>query len=465
MVPVHHAWGGSVLLMAVVSLMAVISCQSDPSILEEALDPGTAVPSEESPGAGSATPSAPVTSTAAPSEIPVPTSTSQAVEPDQPAKPTSTPEPVPLTEAPISTAPAEPLEGTVHVIYPNAEPLSGDTTLEGEPFGTTGDMPLAIIASTEQCDVASIDVQSGISTVLWEYSMSEEGFLYCGERGTEHPEYPDAEVPPGFIRDVEWVEPRSVLLRMCCDPSGEGFELLDIEKREKRYWLPYSIWYTSVDGQRTLLVESYALRDSRDGLASLRSGPVVFSEIASDRRNYSYEAFGDLPYHHLVLESSRASDQRWEFGRSIVVRSTWVGEDAVAVVVRTFVNGLGEYPWLAKINLDQGATVSNARGLGWMLPAGDQQGNLVVAEQFCPMFGGWPSTAACNRSSAKVVVVDSETLDPLYEVEVDDAINDMDLERGWLLVTLVDGRMGVLDLADGTFNVLASGIRNAVWQE
>ena len=462
MVPVLHARRGSVLLLAVFALLGAISCQSDPSILEQALDPGTPVPTEKALVVSSSTPTPAATPISTPSKDPTPNSTSLAVEPDQLANPTSTPEPVPLTEAPISTAPAEPFEGTIHVIYPSAEPLPGDTNLEGEPFGTTGDMPLAIIASTEQCDIVSIDVQSGISTVLWEYSMSEEGFLYCGERGTEHPEYPDAEVPPGFIRDVEWVEPRSVLLRMCCDPSGEGFELLDIEKREKRYWLPYNNWYTSVDGQRTLLVETYALRDSRDGLASLRSGPVVFSEIASDRRNHSYEAFGDLPYHHLVLDSSRASDQRWEFGRSIVVRSTWVGEDAVAVVVRTFVSGLGEYPWLVKINLDQSATVSNARGLGWMLPAGDQQGNLVVAEQFCP---GRPSTAACIGSSAKVVVVDSETLDPLYEVEVDDAINDMDLERGWLLVTLVDGRMGTLDLAEGTFNVLANGIRNAVWRE
>ena len=41
----------------------------------------------------------------------------------------------------------------------------------------------------------------------------------------------------------------------------------------------------------------------------------------------------------------------------------------------------------------------------------------------------------------------------------------MDLVRGWLLVTLTDGRMGTLDLADGTFAVIAEGVRNAVWQE
>ena len=41
----------------------------------------------------------------------------------------------------------------------------------------------------------------------------------------------------------------------------------------------------------------------------------------------------------------------------------------------------------------------------------------------------------------------------------------MDLVRGWLLATLVYGRMGTLDLADETFSVLANGIRNAVWQE
>ena len=62
-------------------------------------------------------------------------------------------------------------------------------------------------------------------------------------------------------------------------------------------------------------------------------------------------------------------------------------------------------------------------------------------------------------------MVDSQILAPVYEVEVEASIVDMDLVRGWLLVTLVDGRMGTLDLSDGTFNVLANGIRNAVWQE
>ena len=98
-----------------------------------------------------------------------------------------------------------------------------------------------------------------------------------------------------------------------------------------------------------------------------------------------------------------------------------------------------------------------------MLPRGDRLGNLVVAEQECGRYLLFASE--CIGWPAKVVVVDSGTLVPLYEVDVEDPIADMDLVRGWLLVTLVDGRMGVLDLADGTFNVLAYGIRNAVWQE
>ncbi len=437
--------------MMVGLLLLASSCQSDPSILEQALDPGTAVPIEEPSPAPLDTPSA------TPSALP--SATAASIPTILVLESTNTPEPVSPTETPIPLAPTDPLEGTVHVIYPIVEPLSGVAPLEGEPFATAGDMPEAIIASTEQCDVVSIDIRSGISTTLWEYSKYKETFLDCTDQGFEYPEYPGTEeIPPGFIRDVEWVQPNSVLLSMCCDPSGEGFELLDIEKQEKRYWLPQLIWYASIDNQRMLLVSGSLLRGV---FMSLRTGPVVLDEIVSDRRIWTYEPFEDFPYHHLDFDHSGVSSDKWVFGRTVVGRSTWVGGDDVVVVVWTFVSDLGWYPWLAKINLDESETVSNARGLGWMLPTGDQRGNLVVAEQFCSK----SQLAACIGSPAKVVVVDPQTLVPLYEVEVDDPIADMDMERGWLLVTLVDGRMGILDLADGTFAVLAEGIRNAVWQE
>ena len=438
--------------MVVGFLLVASSCQSDPSILEQALDPGTAVPTEEPLPAPLDTPST------TPSALPSATATS--IPAILVLESTNTPEPVSPTETPIPLAPTDPLKGKVHVIYPIVEPLSGEAHLVGKPFATNGDMPQAIVASTEQCDVVSIDARSGISTTLWEYSRNEETFLDCTDQGPEYLGYTGAEeIFSGFIRDVEWVHPNFVLLSMCCYLTSEGFELLDIEMQVKRYWRPVSISYTSINDQRMLMVGNSAIR----GVAmTLITGPVVLHDLVSDHRAASFNAFEGHSRHRLDIDYSGVSSDKWVFGLSEIGRSTWVGgDDVVVMVVWTYVSGFGFYPWLVKINLDESATVSNARGLGWMLPTGDQQGNLVVAEQLC----SYSQLAECIGSPAKVVVVDSETLDPVYEVEVEDAIADMDLVRGWLLVTLVDGRMGVLDLADGSFNVLADGVRNAVWQE
>ena len=63
------------------------------------------------------------------------------------------------------------------------------------------------------------------------------------------------------------------------------------------------------------------------------------------------------------------------------------------------------------------------------------------------------------------MTVDSHTLLPVHELEVDGEIADMDLERGWLLSTLTDGRMGTIDFTTGAFSVIADGITHAVWME
>ena len=60
-------------------------------------------------------------------------------------------------------------------------------------------------------------------------------------------------------------------------------------------------------------------------------------------------------------------------------------------------------------------------------------------------------------------MLDPETLVPVYEVSVSDNIADMDLSRGWLLVTLSNGQTGTFDLADSTFTSIADGITNAGW--
>lgn len=95
-----------------------------------------------------------------------------------------------------------------------------------------------------------------------------------------------------------------------------------------------------------------------------------------------------------------------------------------------------------------------------MLPTGDGSGNLVVAEQSC----GY-RIERCEATRSTLLVIDSRTLLPIHEIVVDGAIADMDLTRGWLLVTLTDGRMGTINLINGTFTAIAEEITYAVWME
>ena len=407
-------------------LLMASSCQSDPSVLEEALDPGTAVPTQGPLSTSSAMPLATATPTGVSTEVPIPTEVSN---------------------------PTEGLGGSVHYIPSVAAPIPGDSRLEGQPFAPSGAMPAAIIATTEECDIVAIDSRTGETVVLWDYSRSDSRSLDCSDQGSEYREYAGTdEIAPGYIEDVEWADSKYVLISMCCEPGAGRFEVLDIEEHDQPIWLALNGYSPWVDSQSTFLFSTSGVGD-----AIVSFGTISFQVRydSSDPKYPYYWLLGDVFYHHLVLEEGGSSSLRWSVGRS-----SWVGGDDIVVGFWTILSGLGWYPWVAKISPGGGAAASNARGSGWMLPTGDRLGNLVVAEQEC-----LPYLAECIGLSAKVVVVDSETLAPVYEVEVEDPIVDMDLERGWLLVTLVDGRMGNLDLADGSFSVLADGIRNAVWQE
>ena len=399
-----------VLPLAVVSMTAAISCQSDPSILEEALDPGTAVPSEEPTAI----------------EVPVPTETA-----DSPGG----------------------LGGSVHYVPSVGTPLAADSRLEGQPFAPSGTMPAAIVASTDQCNIVTIDSQTAETAVLWDYSTSDYRSLDCSDQGSEYREYEGTEeIPPGYIKHLEWANPKYVLISMCCEPGAGRFEILDSEVHEQPIWLALNGYSPWIDNRGTFMFSSSGVGD-----AIVSFGTVSFqvSYDSSDPDYPYYRLLGDVSYDHLVLEEGAASRLRWSVGPS-----TWAGGDDIVVGLWTILSDLGWYPWVAKISPGGGAAASNARGSGWMLPRGDRLGNLVVAEQECI-----PYLVGCIGLPAKVVVVDLQTLAPFHDVEVGNPVVDMDLVRGWLLVTLVDGRMGVLDLADGTFNVLANGIRNAVWQE
>ncbi len=325
--------------------------------------------------------------------------------------------------------------------------------MEGQWFAPSGAIPAAVIASTEECDIVAIDSQTGETVVLWDYSTRDNRSLDCSDQGSEYREYVGTEeIAPGYIEDVEWVDSKYVLINICCEPGAGRFEVLDIEEHDQPIWLALNGYSPWVDNQSTFLFSSSGVGDA---IVSFGTIPFQVSYDSSDPNHPYYRLLGDAFYHHLVLEEGGASTLRWSVGRS-----TWVGGNDIVVGLWTILSDLGWYPWVAKISPGGAAAASNARGLGWMMPTGDRMGNLVVAEQECR-----PYLAECIGLPAKIVVVDPQSLVPLHEVEVDDVVIDMDLVRGWLLVTLVDGRMGTLDLADGTFNILADGVRNAVWQE
>ena len=359
------------------------------------------------------------------------------------------------TEVPTPTQNPDPTKDTVYSLFPIEELLPGDSRLEGEPFAATSDMPAAVIASTEECDIVSVDSQTGDAKILADfsaYSGKARVFGDCSDQGSEYQHYTGtAEIVPGFIEDVEWVDPKYVLIGNCCEPAAGKFEILDIEEHDQPHWLALNGSYPSVNDRGEVVFSDLG---PSGGLASYGTVPLVISYDDSDPSHPFFETAGDVSFHHVMLGDENPSLN------SFATRTAWVEGNSIALGIWTLMEDQGFFPWVVLIDLDNGPIAANARGLGWMLPTGDQLGNLVVAEQHC--FG---YLSECIGSPAKVVVVDSGTLVPLYEVDVEDTIVDMDLVRGWLLVTLVDGRMGVLDLADGTFNVLASGVRNAVWQE
>lgn len=323
-------------------------------------------------------------------------------------------------------------------------------------------MPAAIIASTKECDIVSVDSQTGAVRVLADfsaYSGKARVFSDCSDQGIEYQEYTGtAEVAPGYIEDVKWVEPKYVLIGNCCEPAAGRLEVLDVEERGQPYRFGPSGSYPAVNSRGELIFSTPALSGGLASFGMVQLDPNYGD--ASDPSSSYLGTSGDISFHYLTLGGG--GDAR---PNSFATRTSWVGGDAIALGVWTVLDDQGFFPWVVLIDLNGGPIAANARGSGWMFPTADQFGNFVVAEQHCFVF----YKSECIGSPAKVVVVDSETLVPFYEVEIDDVVVDMDVDmdlvRGWLLVTLVDGRMGTLDLANGTFNVLANGIRNAVWQE
>ena len=358
------------------------------------------------------------------------------------------------------------IEETLISLPTLGDPLVGHLRLTGRPFEPVGAIPTGIIASTDGCDIVAIDSATSEAETLWRYPGRSELGRWgddCGETGFDHrgvsgaaeimPER--AELPPGFIDDIEWIQPHYVLVSFCCEPAVGRFEIIDTITGEMD-WLALSGSYPSIDGQTRLLYVD-PTRGPNDGvgypLGAIMSVSLDVSGFISEDSGEIYYSLGEQRQTRLFLQADS------EVGGSDFVSSvSWL--DAPNLVAQLWSYREGESTsWVAYIDSESKITI-NSRGSGWMFPTGDDSGNLLVAEQRCPEL--WQP---CDTADARVVVVDVPDLTPLHEVEIDGAVADMDLVSGHLLVTLTDGRMGTLDLADGTFNVIARGVRRAVWQE
>ena len=184
----------------------------------------------------------------------------------------------------------------------------------------------------------------------------------------------------------------------------------------------------------------------------------VNSDNASDPEYPSYGLTGDVSYFGLSFDQEDISSGI----RGDVGNVSWLDNDRIAFDLWSFgfdLPGSEVVSWIGVIDLTQQSVSLNSRSPGWSNPTGDELGNLVVTEQPCNYF-----VMKCEDRS-RIVTVDSQTLLPIHELEVDGNIADMDLVSGWLLITLSDGRMGTIDFTTGAFSVIADGITHAVWTE
>lgn len=332
-------------------------------------------------------------------------------------------------------------------LIPNLdEAIHSSNGANGEPFLRNGLAPMSIIASTSECEVVSIDTQTSQSTLIWVYTSQ---YLDCDPSdGLDH----DREIPDGYIEDVEWADPSFVLLSMCCEPAVGRFEVIDISDEIGPTWLALNGGSPSINENNVLLY----------------SVPVgLFKTIVSNAFDVRYNqdpegSFYSLESERMPYTLTLGLDYDPDTSASVYTTS-WVGEDKIAFELWLRPPDSSLHPFIGLIDLESESAIFASSPDGWTLPTGDSHSNsnLVVVEQECNWVNEMPD--GCSNDEAKIVVLDSDSLAPIREIDVDDRVVDMDLQRGWLLVTFSNGQMGILDLADGSFSAIAEGIINAAW--
>ena len=332
-------------------------------------------------------------------------------------------------------------------------------------------MPPSIVASTEACEIVVVDSATGETTRLWEYkyiSAAKTPFYYCGPypedvEALEAILPPNYESGPSFIDDLEWIDTGYILISECCEPISGRFNLLAMPstsqiKEPLRFRL--SGGSPDINDDHSLLLKKYVHLQSRSYPISVIDSFDVNSDDAFHPEYPSYSSAGDQTNYGLLFDQDDIS-----FGnRAEVGNVSWLNNHRIAFDVFIWHSGLSDLEvvsWIGVIDLTQQSVSLNSRspGSGWSMPTGDELGNLIVTEQPCDYL-----FIKCEDRS-RIVTVDSHTLLPIHELEIDGNIADLDLVRGWLLITLTDGRMGTIDFTTGEFSVIADGITHAVWME
>ena len=326
----------------------------------------------------------------------------------------------------------------------------------------TGDMPLSILVSTHECRIATVDTATDNTTILWEYIGDEFPSYYCMPHRIAddiHSELPpDSEIGISFVEDLEWIDNRYVLISICCEPAAGRFELLDmpsVSEINKPLWLALDGASSDIGSDGSLLFETPGSPDSGFHTIGVTEFDVGLDKSDPDFPFYSLT--GDTDLYSLSFSEDDTSSGIDGFVRNV----SWLDDARIAFDLWSFDQLASEvFSWIGIIDLTQQKVSLNSHFPGWSMPTGDGLGNLVVAEQRCNYF-----VSTCDQAKSRVVTVDSQTLLPIHELEVDGEIADMDLLRGWLLITLTDGRMGTIDFTTGEFSVIADGISHAVWME
>ena len=347
-----------------------------------------------------------------------------------------------------------------------------------QPIVPTGGMPPSILASTEACEIITIDATTGEAAILWKYThvgytaasgayISRTPFYYC-EPFPNDIESIESILPrnyesgPSFIEDLEWIDSGFILISMCCEPAVGRFEILAMpgtSETAEPLRLALDGRFPNISAKGSLLFAAGSGSIGDWHTINVIEDFYIDFDNASDPEYPYYSLTGDHSYFGLSFDQEDISSDIDGFVNNV----SWLDNDRIAFDLWSFDFDISDselFSWIGVIDRTQQNVSLNSRGPGWSIPTGDELGKLVVTEQPCNFYA-----SACEHDLSRIVTVDSHTLLPIHELEVDGEIADMNLERGWLLITLTDGRMGTIDFTTGEFSVIADGITHAVWME